>query len=276
MQGQQSQGRTVEGMAIFGGRPAVSIPPSSGGGPPQWAFAGAIGTRIHSPPLNARYGHPRATSIVGLTSPPATKARNVARCIGQRAYGRRGDLLLDCRQSFLPKNWPRHRNSLRHLRQVLRPRPWGWGKERRPATERFRPPLGPYERGALCPMGETVRFRPGRRGAGGCTDARTWHVRELGGRRRWSCCISLFPRARPAAATAAGPLGRAAHEPPAQPRLGIERPLPLPLDQLLKPPDAFLRNSPIVRRHAMVGTRRECLDKTGHFSYETGPETRAV
>ena len=48
----------------------------------------------HSPPPNARYGHPRATSIVGLTSPPATKVRDIARCIGQRAYGRRGDLLL--------------------------------------------------------------------------------------------------------------------------------------------------------------------------------------
>ena len=45
MQGQQSQGRTAEGMAIFGGRPAVSIPPSGGGGPPQRAFAGAIGTK---------------------------------------------------------------------------------------------------------------------------------------------------------------------------------------------------------------------------------------
>ena len=46
MQGQQSQGRTVEGMAIFGGRPAVSIPPSGGGGPPQRAFAVAIGTIV--------------------------------------------------------------------------------------------------------------------------------------------------------------------------------------------------------------------------------------
>ena len=46
MQGQQSQERTAEGMAIFGGRPAVSIPPSGGGGPPQRAFAGAIGTVI--------------------------------------------------------------------------------------------------------------------------------------------------------------------------------------------------------------------------------------
>ena len=43
----------------------------------------------HTPPLNARYGHPRATSIVGLTSPLATK-----RCIAQRAYARSGDLLL--------------------------------------------------------------------------------------------------------------------------------------------------------------------------------------
>ena len=61
-------------MVTFGGRPAVSIPPCGGGGPPQRAFAGAIGTVGHSPPLNARYGHPRAMSIVGLTSPPATKA----------------------------------------------------------------------------------------------------------------------------------------------------------------------------------------------------------
>ena len=44
LQGQQSLGRTAEGMAIFGGRPAVSIPPSGGGGLPQRAFAGAIGT----------------------------------------------------------------------------------------------------------------------------------------------------------------------------------------------------------------------------------------
>ena len=168
----------------------------------------------------------------------------------------------DCRQSFLPKNWPRHRNSLRHLRQILRPRPWGWGRERRPATE---------------------RFRPGRRGADGCTDARTWPVRELGGRRRWFCCIGPFPRARTAAATGAGPLGRAAHEPTAQPRLGIERPLPLPLAQLLKP---LMRSyttanatAPLcggVRRHAMVGTRRECPGETGYFSYDSGVQTRRV
>ena len=44
LQGQQSQGRSVEGMANFGGRPAVSIPPSGDGSPPQRAFAGAIGT----------------------------------------------------------------------------------------------------------------------------------------------------------------------------------------------------------------------------------------
>ena len=49
----------------------------------------------HSPPLNARYGHPRAMSIVGLTSPLAMKVRNIALCIRQRAYGRREDLLLD-------------------------------------------------------------------------------------------------------------------------------------------------------------------------------------
>ena len=93
MQGQQSQGRTVEGMAIFGGCPAVSIPPSGGGGPPQRALAGAIGT-VPFAAASARYGHPRATSIAGLTSPPTTKVRNIVRCIGQRAYGRRGDLLL--------------------------------------------------------------------------------------------------------------------------------------------------------------------------------------
>ena len=173
----------------------------------------------------------------------------------------------DCRQSFLPKNWPRHRNSLRHLRQILRPRPWGWGRERRPATERFRPPLGPCERGALCPMGETVRFRPGRRGADGCTDAGTWPVRELGGRRRWSCCISPVPRARTAAATGAGPLGRAAHEPPAQPRFGLERPLPFPLDQLLNPPDAILRNGPIVWRGAAARNGRDAARVSGR----TGP-----
>ena len=140
----------------------------------------------------------------------------------------------DCRQSFLPKNWPRHGNSLRYLRQILRPRPWGWGRERRPATE---------------------RFRPGRRSAGGRTDAGTWPVRELGGCRRWSCCISPVPRAR----TGAGPLGRAAHEPPAQtaPRL------PLPLEQLLKPPDAFLRNGPIVRRGAAARIGRDAARVSG-------------
>ena len=66
----------------------------------------------------------------------------------------------DCRQSFLPKNWPRHRNSLSHLHQILRPRPWGWGGDRRPVTERFRPPLGPCEQGALCLLAETVRKSP--------------------------------------------------------------------------------------------------------------------
>ena len=76
LQGQQSQGRTAEGMAIFGGRPAVSIPPSGGGGPPQRAFAGAIGTKGHSPPLNARYGHPRATSIDwGIDQPPGYEGK---------------------------------------------------------------------------------------------------------------------------------------------------------------------------------------------------------
>ena len=64
-----------------------------------------------------------------------------------------------------------------------------------------------------------------------------------------------------------------------KPRLGLVRPLPFPLDQLLKPPDAILRNGPIVRRSAAARngrTRRECPDETGEFSYETGPETRAV
>ena len=60
------------------------------------AAAGVCGGHWYrnSPSLEARYGHPRATSIAGLTNPPTTKARDIARCIGQRAYGRRGDLLL--------------------------------------------------------------------------------------------------------------------------------------------------------------------------------------
>ena len=60
------------------------------------AAAGVCGGHWYrnSPSLEARYGHPRATSIAGLTSPPTTKARNIARCIGQRAYGGKGDLLL--------------------------------------------------------------------------------------------------------------------------------------------------------------------------------------
>ena len=80
-------------MAIFGERPAVSIPPFGGGGPPQRAFAGAIDTHPFVA-ANLPLWHPRATSIVGLTSPLATKARKTARSIGQRAYERRGDLLV--------------------------------------------------------------------------------------------------------------------------------------------------------------------------------------
>ena len=84
------------------GRQRVWLPWGAPGGlnPAVWrrrpATAGVCGGHRYrnSPPLNARYGHPRATSIVGLTSPPATKVRTIARCIGQRAYGRRGDLLL--------------------------------------------------------------------------------------------------------------------------------------------------------------------------------------
>ena len=43
LKGQQSQERTAEGMAIFGGCPAVSLPPPGGGDPQRRAFAGAIG-----------------------------------------------------------------------------------------------------------------------------------------------------------------------------------------------------------------------------------------
>ena len=94
MQGQQSQGRTVEGMAIFGGRPAVSIPPSGGGGLPQRAFAG--GHRYQGPFAAAKRPLWRFSRNVncGVDQPPATKARNITRCIGQRAFGRRGHLLL--------------------------------------------------------------------------------------------------------------------------------------------------------------------------------------
>ena len=75
----------------------------------------------------------------------------------------------------------------------------------------FRPlPLSPPFR----PFGRP-EFRPGRRGAGDRSDARTWPIRELGGVAgdplHWP-----FPRARTAAATGAGPQSRAAHESPPQ------------------------------------------------------------
>ena len=46
-----------------------------------------------------------------------------------------------------------------------------------------------------------------------------------------------------------------------KPRLGLVRPLPLPLDQILKPPDAFLRNGPIVRRSAAARNGSNAEDK---------------
>ena len=94
MQGQQSQGRTAEGMAILGGARRSQSRRLAAEACHSRRLRGPSVHRCHTPPLNARYGHPRATSIAGLTSPPTTKARNIARCIGQRAYGERGDLLL--------------------------------------------------------------------------------------------------------------------------------------------------------------------------------------
>ena len=94
LQGQQSQGRTVEGNGYLRGAPGGLNPAVWRRRPATAGVCGGHRYRSHSPPPNARYGHPRAMSIVGLTSPPATKVRDIARCIGQRAYGRRGDLLL--------------------------------------------------------------------------------------------------------------------------------------------------------------------------------------
>ena len=51
-------------------------------------------------------------------------------------------------------------------------------------TDPFRLPLGPFDRPEFRALGETGRFRPGRWGDSGCTDARTWPVRELEGRCR--------------------------------------------------------------------------------------------
>ena len=48
-----------------------------------------------------------------------------------------------------------------------------------------------------------------------------------------------------------------------KPRLGLVRPLPLPLDQILKPPDAFLRNGPIVRRSAAARNGRDAARVSG-------------
>ena len=125
------------------------------------AAAGVCGGHwhnVHSPPLNARYGHPRARAIAGLGSIGGLTSLQLCRqetspaASGSEGMGEEEICCRDCGQSSPPNNWPRHRNSLRHRRQILRPRPWGWGRERGQATE---------------------RFWPGRRGAGGCTDART-------------------------------------------------------------------------------------------------------
>ena len=100
----------------------------------------------------------------------------------------------------------------------------------------FRPPFRPIAR---------PEFRPGRRGAGGRSDARTWPIRELGGVAgdplHWP-----LPRARTAAATGAGPQSRAAHESPPQtaprPRAATgvaARPAPQT--------PSFLCNGPVVR-----------------------------
>ena len=93
LQGQQSQGRTAEGMAIFGGRPAVSIPPSGGGGPPQRAFAGAIGTKPFAAAKRPLWPSSRNVNC-GVHQPPCYEGKKHRPLHRQRAYGRRGDLLL--------------------------------------------------------------------------------------------------------------------------------------------------------------------------------------
>ena len=82
------------GYGYFGGCPAVSVPPSGGGGLPQRAFAGAIGTPAPYAAAKRPLWPSSRNVNCGVDQPLAMKARNVARCIGQRAYGRRGDLLL--------------------------------------------------------------------------------------------------------------------------------------------------------------------------------------
>ena len=47
------------------------------------------------------------------------------------------------------------------------------------------------------------------------------------------------------------------------PRLVLVRPLPLPLEQFLKPPDTFLRNGPIVRRGAAARNGRNAASVSG-------------
>ena len=48
-----------------------------------------------------------------------------------------------------------------------------------------------------------------------------------------------------------------------KPRLGLVRPLPLPLDHLLKPPGSFLRNGPIVWRRAVARNGRNAERESG-------------
>ena len=48
-----------------------------------------------------------------------------------------------------------------------------------------------------------------------------------------------------------------------KPRLGLVRPLPLPLDHLLKPPGSFLRNGPIVWRRAVARNGRNAARVSG-------------
>ena len=106
-------------------------------------------------------------------------------------------------------------------------------------TDPFRIPLGPFDR---------PEFRPGRRGAGGRTDARNWPVRELGGRRRWSCCISPSPGPEPARRPARDRWDGQRMNHQRKPRLGLVRLLPLPLEQLLKPPEPFKKTLSASRR----------------------------
>ena len=61
-------------MAIFGGCPAVSIPPSGGGGPPQRSFAGAIGTRPSAAAKRPLWPSSRSVNC-GIDQPPGYEGK---------------------------------------------------------------------------------------------------------------------------------------------------------------------------------------------------------